>query len=136
MSTLVNHEPYGPYLGQVDRWPSEKEGEAISVHEMNPAHAINAYRKLCDWAVEAGHGVSVKRTPLAMALLQRAVGEPVLYADDVPDTPASGVLDLESAYDILATIDDYQINSSLHPIARARMLLGQLAGYGVEVKDA
>lgn len=132
--------PYGPYLGQVDRWVStSKDNDTVelSIHELSPGHAVNAYRKLCDWSHQPGMPLEmdIKRTPLAMALLQRAVGEPVLYADDQQDVPITELVTLEACFDWLATLDDFDPVTS-HPITRARALLRMMRDYGIGVESA
>lgn len=135
MTRLVDEAPYGPYLAQVDRWPSEsKEGE-VSIHEMVPGYAINAYRRLCDWGLEVGAS-NVKHTALASALLLRAVGEPVTYSADIPEVPITQRVSLEAAFDWLATLDDLGPPTETHPITRARMLLKLMADYGIETDNA
>lgn len=134
MTRLVDEAPYGPYLGQVDRWPSDGRGE-ISVHEMPPGHAINGYRRLCDWGLGVGAG-SVRHTALAGALLLRAVGEPVTYSADIPEVPITRTVTLEACYDWLATLDDLGPPTELHPVSRARALMAMMRDYGIETDDA
>lgn len=120
---------YQGWLAQVDLWPRRGE-ESVSIWGMNPSHAISAYRKLLRWADLRGNAESVPRTPLAMALLQQAVGSMVVYAADLPPAPLgdlahplSGVT-LEAAYDALVALQRATdaAGKPLHILNRARIL--------------
>lgn len=130
-------EDYQHWIGQVDAWPSSKAGEQISIWNMNPSHAISAYRKLLRWAIQRPPQLAspdyedVKRSPLAMALLNQAVGFEVVYSDDLPEVGLDGRVvdpftdvDLERAYDALVELDAHQAASGrpLHILTRARVL--------------
>jgi len=125
---------YASHLSQSSHWPRE-EGD-VPIHEMNAGHAINAYHLLRRWAMDGhwpGNNASrVIHTPLAMALLQQAVGVTVVYSDDLPPAPPvddaelddnaySVHLDLEKCFDALEAISDHT-----HPVTRARELLRSL----------
>lgn len=127
---------YAPYLGQSAHWPSERYGgQTLSIHSMNPGHAINSYQKLLKWATPAWDEREARRTPLAMALLRQAVGVGILYEDDQPEAPhvddftadpegLRGGATLEDAFDILERVYEHHPElDKLHPVTRARALV-------------
>ena len=143
MPDIDSIEAYEPYLGQANHWPRFELGKTRPdlhlVHEMNPGHAINAYRKLTRLAGGCYPRPHVKRTPLAMALLEQAIGDPVLYTDDQPQVSLEGEthggldvhlteLTLEACFDALARVDAIVPTDGKppHPITRARVLLAEL----------
>lgn len=109
---------YHEYLFQDRLWPSaDKDGEVVDIDLMHPAHAINAFHRLtagCDDRSDPANDM-VYSSPLALALLEQAVGTRVAYAD-----PASAGVDvtLEDCFDIVKVIDA----TEGHPITRARRL--------------
>lgn len=108
---------YFEYLFQTERWPSTNDGEEVDIDLMHPAHAINAFHRLtagCDDRSDPANDM-VYSSPLALALLEQAVGEKVTYAE--PTTTGIDV-SLEDCFDIIKVIDTTQG----HPIARARAL--------------
>ena len=63
-------------LSQVIHWNSQSKGEQILIATMEPHHALSAYRQLVDdlWSEPGQDSTSPWRTPLAVALLARAIG--------------------------------------------------------------
>ena len=130
---------YSNYLSQVDAWPSEGAEEDVSIWNMSAQHAIAAFHKLNRWADNQRDWtrVSVRRTNLAQALLEQAVGEKVVYAADLAPAPLDGAphpladVPLESVYDALLVLDRASTmaaadGKALHPITRARIVLDEL----------
>lgn len=129
---------YTPYLAQVGSWPSIDQGHELTpVWSMTPQHAISAYRKLLRWAAQRTYEQAspsyeaVQRSPLAMALLNQAVGFEVLYADDLPPAPLGDVahplsdVTLEAVFDALSELDAHTTAAGgkpVHILSRARVL--------------
>jgi hypothetical protein len=108
---------YHLWLYQTEKWPSADKDELLDIALMHPAHAINAFHRLtagCDDRSDPANDM-VYSCPLALALLEQAVGEKVVYADPI----TTGVdVSLEDCFDFISEIDA----TSGHPIARARRL--------------
>ena len=116
---------YDRYLDRED-WPSESKGGNIVVSLMEPAHAYRAWWKLrkaygSDWWTE-----TVRFTPLAQALLRKALGIEVMFADT--RNPVELFTDDElfvRCYDALAILER---TGATHPMRRALMLAHYLSG--------
>lgn len=110
---------YFEYLYQDQLWPSaDNDGEVVDIAAMHPAHAINAFHRLtagCDDRSDPSNDM-VYSCPLALALLEQAVGEKITYAETLSATGLD--VSLEDCFDIVKVIDRTQG----HPIARARAL--------------
>lgn len=137
---------YQRYLGQSDMWPSESK-DTVKIYSMAHGHAVNALHKLIEWGKEDDRWgqqpeMHLRRTPLAMALLKQAVGEPVIYAEDLPEAPLERFdkvvaehddsiavrIDLEDCYDALVKVSEYDNATPIpHPVTRARVLFRALA---------
>lgn len=123
--TLIPQAFYAPYLRQSTLWPSISRGEDVSIDGMHPAQAINSYHRLLagmdDRSAPINRGVY--SSPLAMALLEQAVGEAVIYVADVetPEVYAPPLeFSTEECFDILSAID--RLSEDMHPIKRAYAL--------------
>lgn len=126
---------YARYLAQIDQWPSLDKAD-VSIWSMTPQHALSAFHKLLRWGASQPRTdySDLRRTPLAMALLEQAVGTKVLYADDLPPAPLGGLahplseVALETVYDALKALEETSNTGStpLHPITRARIVHAHL----------
>lgn len=136
--TSIPQPFYGAYLRQDQIWPSTSAGEDVQISSMHPAQAINSYHRLLagmdDRSAPINRGVY--SSPLALALLEQAVGEAVLYASDVleeMDSTAAVPFEftLEECFDLLADLAAYdkevvEGNVRQHPIKRAKYLQARL----------
>jgi hypothetical protein len=122
---------YISYLNQDVTWPSHRDKKLVYIIAMHPSHAIGAYHVLVDWGVD--HHVNTVRSRLAMALLDQAIGESVVYEQDVPGVPdvqqarVSPSITLADCFDILECMADFDTEEPRdrehhHPIARAQHL--------------
>jgi hypothetical protein len=125
----VSDFDYTPFLGQVSHWPhfidKDTSPDQVMIFEMAPGHAINALHKLIRWAREQWSEQEIRRTPLAMALLNQAVGASVLYEVDQVEVPhiddivlaGERLLNVEDAYDIITKMKDVHPSlDALHPV--------------------
>ena len=116
---------YDRYLDRED-WPSESKGGNIVVSLMEPAHAYRAWWKLrkaygSDWWTE-----TVRFTPLAQALLRKALGIEVMFADTRPQVELFSDDELfVRSYDALMSLEK---SGATHPMRRALLLAHYLAG--------
>ena len=82
---------YRMWLDQDQVWPrqltSDEEGviDETPIAEMNPAYALNSYRKLERWCTDHQRisWPNTRRSVLAHALLERATGAPMAYRFEV-----------------------------------------------------
>lgn len=128
--TVVPQAFYAPYLRQDVIWPSSSAGEDVPIASMHPAHAISAYHRLLagmdDRSAPINRGVY--SSPLALALLEQAVGEAVIYLADVAEkefAPVPFEFSLEECFDVLAEMRAYDSgvrNGEPHPVKRAKHL--------------
>ena len=134
--TAISQPFYAAYLRQDRIWPSTSAGEDVEIVGMHPAQAINSYHRLLAGMDDRDAPVNrgVYSSPLALALLEQAVGESVVYAADViEDSPAPVPFEftLEECFDLLADLAAYdkevaQGNVRQHPIKRAKYLQARL----------
>lgn len=132
-SILNNQALYREYMDQSRWWPSASAGEAVLIDAMHPAQAINSFHRLVAGMNDRDDIVNrlVYDCPLALALLEQAVGEKVSYTADIREyevmhVPSPGP-SLEECYDILKVMDHFEADATqaherTHPISRARKL--------------
>ena len=109
------------FIHQKIYWPSVSKREQVPLVEMHPAHALSAYRKLVEINSQ------YEDTVLAYALLEQAVGQPVLYAQDVPesaDVPVAYVVpSLAECFDVMSRLVSVMATSAYsHPVTQAQYL--------------
>lgn len=109
------------FIHQRQVWPSASKHELVDLDAMHPSHALSAYRKLVDISEH------YRDTSLAYALLEYAVGQRVIYADDVPESadvpPVYVVPTLPECFDVMDKLVSVMATSPYsHPVSQAMFL--------------
>lgn len=107
-------------LRQSTFWPSQSQGVDVAIHSMAPQYAFHSWCKLKAEYAHSEWELVGRFSPLAMALLDQAMGGAVVYADTLPMADLFQEEELlERVYDGLKQVEQ---TGTTHPIRSARII--------------